>query len=1438
MTSSLRERRELQKSRGEDNDDMTGGSPPVGASNVVDHHGPSFKDQVQEGTPPSSSTAAATRVGASNVVPSSSSETTRAGAFNVTSSLRERRELQKSRGDDNDDTTGGSPPVGASNVVDQHGPSFKDQVREGTPPSSGPAAATRVGASNVVPSSSSGTASKDGPSFKDQVREGSPPSSGTAAATRAVVASSSRSATSDGPSSKDQVPGARSSSSLMMNPRQKYDMMRTSTRHTEEEKVEMMDSVFDVGAALEVAGVAGSSSAEQERYPTFKDQVQDGTPSSDPVEDVLNPPGARPVRGPEADDDQKSEDGDANFLIEAKLVEEAPSAIHVAVELEKEPPRKPWKSVVVGVAFILVAIGAVVGIVLSQQNGSDKDAVVNTSESSPAAPPILFTECENATALELGGEIVDVTVGGNSTILSVPQSCGADFVVPEAVGVWFDFATEGTTSTAGVSISTCTDDPSKNGDFDSMILVFTGSCERPICVVGNDNLQQVDCITESGVSFRASPSTVYHVLVYGRRVSNETVDFAVQAKSARVTPSNNICDTPQLLNNRIPVNATLLDTDPPSSDVPECEGFESPLDYESPGVWFLYETDDSQIEEGDEVIITTCSPAESFGLDINVFSGTCDVLDCDSVQLLREADEGEGSLACDGGVLNSVRFRPQPQSAYRILVQSNDSTVLGDFSIQARNSIFELAENDECETAMPLTAGLVAEGSTVFATAGENAPPVCGTAVSSNSPDLWYSIESTSSDTSVLKATSCTGNTDLDANSFDNQLVVYSGDCNNLVCIQGDNGVFYEEDVCHLKGTVNWQAQEGVMYYIRVLGTDTSAGEFGIKVEETAPLPSNDICEDAASLQPGVAATSITIGASVDVDLGTRSCNILNHADSVGVWFQVLGDDEQYTVSTCSGDENLDFIGIDFDSQIQVYSGSSCGNLTCVGVNEDNNQDRDCNAGVSWFARSGETYWIRVYGNNNSTGSFPIVVSPTPENDMCESAETLLLNQTLKGTTLAGRVGPELSVCGGAYQFSADNLPAAWYSVVGTGDVLTVSTCTGNSTLDENGYDSQIVVYFGDCSSLLCVAGNDNDGRDECFGYNSGASWSSIAGEVYYVKVFGGFLDGSFGITLYEGEPTGGTLPPGSQLPTGPPVPAPPNDLCENAILLISGSAAAAGTTAGATAGFDATVCGDILPGRNEPDVWYRFDGTGSVHTATTCTGTALDFTDYYSQLLVYSGECGNLTCIAGNENNFLLTCSGGTHAGASWLTEEGVSYYIRIMPLSVFDAGAFGDEFGLIIEDGDTLSRPPPENDQCQNATMLVLDQIEQGTTRGGATLTLDLSVCGDAVEPPDSNPDLWYSFVGTGTSVTVSTCTGTSLDDTLTFDTQLAVYGGDCETGLLCLDGNDEDDREFCFGKSGVAWQADLGVTYWIRVFGYSDAGDFAITVYDGDPIVSPTP
>jgi len=163
---------------------------------------------------------------------------------------------------------------------------------------------------------------------------------------------------------------------------------------------------------------------------------------------------------------------------------------------------------------------------------------------------------------------------------------------------------------------------------------------------------------------------------------------------------------------------------------------------------------------------------------------------------------------------------------------------------------------------------------------------------------------------------------------------------------------------------------------------------------------------------------------------------------------------------------------------------------------------------------------------------------------------------------------------------------------------------------------------------------------------------------------------------------------------------------------------------------------------------------------------------------------------------------------------------------------------FGIRIDAGNTVdSAPVPENNRCQSATVLVLDQIEGGTTIG-ATETPDVSskTCFDTIVPFRPNPDVWYTFVGTGANVTVSTCTGTALDFSHTFDTQLAVYTGDCETGLECIAGNDDDVRDSCEDAflAGVSWPTELGVSYWIRVFGFDGAGKFGLKVYEGQPRV----
>jgi len=890
-----------------------------------------------------------------------------------------------------------------------------------------------------------------------------------------------------------------------------------------------------------------------------------------------------------------------------------------------------------------------------------------------------------------------------------------------------------------------------------------------------------------------------------------------QSSSSPEVPPLTACDNATLLELDDMVNVTTIGVNATiSTDIPACgNGAAVP---EAKGVWFFYETG-TQIEDTERMIITTCATGD---LRINVFLGDCDGLLC--TLFSPYSNTGAGHLACDD-VADSVRFSPQAQSKYLILVQSDVGDDIGDFSILARREISGPPSNDECENATPLTNGLIKVDSSSFATVGDNLSEVlCGTAQQSGSPDVWYSVTSTSSNNTVLRVTTCSGNTRLDTSILTTQVVVYSGNCNNLECIGGDSGSIYIEGVCNAKGEVIWLAEVGVTYYVRIQGLfEADTGTFGVKVETVDPPP-NDICQGAILLEPGNVTASSTVAASVDPG---SSCSSSDPVNSTGVWFQVLGNDEQYTVSTCSGDEYLDFYG--FQRQVSVYSGSSCSDLTCLDFNNGTVGEFgivSCNTGVSWFANSSEDYWVRVFGTN-STGPFPIAVYPTPENDMCESAILLELNQTVEGTTLGGRLGPKQSNCtaGVSPAYPRDDLPGAWYMVNGTGNWLTLSACTGNSTLDETGYNPQIVIYSGDCNSLLCVVGNDGyTGGTECYGSKAGVSWFSSAGDLYFAKVYGSYSSvGTFGLALFEGAFIG----------VGPQFPPPVNNLCENAILLFSGSYVS-GTTEGATNSSNVSICGDGVVETFSPDVWYLFIGTGGVHTATTCTGSPThDYTGFDSQVIVYSGECGNLTCITGNDDNSANTCS-LLNAAVSWITEEGVSYYIRIMDFSGEYSGASG-LFGLRIDDGDTVGAiSVPENNQCQNATMLEQEQTVDGTTLG-ATETSDLSsqVCGDTGVALKPNPDVWYSFVGTGTNATVSTC-GT--DPNNFFDSQLAVYTGDCGTGLICVIGtNLYDYDDWCSTYSiTISWQAELGVTYWIRVFGqYGIAGDFAIMVYEGIPV-----
>ena len=114
------------------------------------------------------------------------------------------------------------------------------------------------------------------------------------------------------------------------------------------------------------------------------------------------------------------------------------------------------------------------------------------------------------------------------------------------------------------------------------------------------------------------------------------------------------------------------------------------------------------------------------------------------------------------------------------------------------------------------------------------------------------------------------------------------------------------------------------------------------------------------------------------------------------------------------------------------------------------------------------------------------------------------------------------------------------------------------------------------------------------------------------------------------------------------------------------------GLTVGATN--DSTgPCGTAST-QNSPGVWYRFRGNGRTVEASTCHGDPFIGGNTFDTVIkVYSGSCGSLQCIAGNDDDPNDNCSFAS--GVRWYAGRGGTYYILVHGFS----GEQG-RFGLVV--------------------------------------------------------------------------------------------------------------------------------------------------------------
>jgi len=145
--------------------------------------------------------------------------------------------------------------------------------------------------------------------------------------------------------------------------------------------------------------------------------------------------------------------------------------------------------------------------------------------------------------------------------------------------------------------------------------------------------------------------------------------------------------------------------------------------------------------------------------------------------------------------------------------------------------------NDLCANAIPVAIPSATAGTTVNASMGD-ASVFCDGYTSQTAPGVWYTMIGTGTfDTVDL----CTGT------AFDTRLDVYTGDCNNLVCLVGN------DDACSVQSRVVFCASMGVQYYILVTAYSTYTGPFTLSVRQGVDCSVGRCCYGPDPLNPSCA---------------------------------------------------------------------------------------------------------------------------------------------------------------------------------------------------------------------------------------------------------------------------------------------------------------------------------------------------------------------------------------------------------------------------------------------------------------------------------------------------------------------------------------------------------------------------------------------------------
>ena len=177
----------------------------------------------------------------------------------------------------------------------------------------------------------------------------------------------------------------------------------------------------------------------------------------------------------------------------------------------------------------------------------------------------------------------------------------------------------------------------------------------------------------------------------------------------------------------------------------------------------------------------------------------------------------------------------------------------------------------------------------------------------------------------------------------------------------------------------------------------------------------------------------------------------------------------------------------------------------------------------------------------------------------------------------------------------------------------------------------------------------------------------------------------------------------------------PANDQCSGAIP-VSCNATITGSTIGSTADNEVNGCPGSDPAAINNGVWYSLLGDGSQITLDLC-GSSFD-----TEVHVFSGSCGNLTCVASNDDYCELA------SNLVFNTVPGITYYILVSGQGS-NMGAFSMEISCFC--GPPLTEPWAVS-SIGNAVGQAVDNVCGGT----------IDVQSNGFSPNLSNDLMYYAY------------------------------------------------------------------------------------------------